>query len=84
MEISGCQKIKICQKSSTIVRITPIFVVLALGTVGSPETAGMTWDQDLIFTRLKVKVNKMKKIQIQKCPLEGRKFAIGGVSRNTY
>ena len=43
----------------------------------------MTWDQDLIFTILKGEVNNMKKIQIQKYPLKGRKFAVCSVSRNT-
>lgn len=34
------------------------------GPVVSTETAVMTWDQGLIFTRLKIRVNNIKKIQI--------------------
>lgn len=38
MDISGCQKIKTCQKNAVVAKITPVLVPI-LGTVGSSETA---------------------------------------------
>lgn len=64
MEISGCWKIKICQKNDSIAKTTPILVP-SPGIVVSTETVVMTGDQDLIFIRLKIRVNNMKKIQYE-------------------
>ena len=81
VEISGCQKIKTCQKYAAVAKITP---VPTLSTLGLSETAVMIWDQGLICTVLKVKVNNMKKIQIQKYPLTGRELMLYSVWRSTY
>ena len=80
MLISACQKIKTCQKNAAVAKITP---VPTLSSLGSSETAVMTRDQGLICTVLKVKVNNVKKLQIQKYPLTERKLMVCSVSRST-